>query len=202
MMSLPVKNAFGKDITPNYAKHVVHVEQILAELEGRRGHCRDMAEVRRLKLQQLLQLKSCERDAEQVMWNHFCQLTKMLRYKTETMNFLLEFHLYWHYYDNRWNLLFYARYMYMYRGQTWVEMKISVYEHKTHIELLDNCSSCDGRGSRDHLSCLEALLMNKIYSVLPSISAVLLFYFVPITQFTCKYHNLFSDSVSNHLNYL
>ena len=50
MMSLPVKNAFGKDITPNYAKHVVHVEQILAELEGRRGHCRDMAEVRRLKL--------------------------------------------------------------------------------------------------------------------------------------------------------
>ncbi|XP_041477901.1 uncharacterized protein LOC121425834 isoform X6 [Lytechinus variegatus] len=67
MMSLPIKNAFGKDITPNYEKHIAHVERILAELEGRRARCRDLAEVRRLKLQQLLQLKSCERDAEQAI---------------------------------------------------------------------------------------------------------------------------------------
>ncbi|XP_071495752.1 uncharacterized protein [Diadema antillarum] len=67
MMSLPVKNAFGRDITPDYRRHIEHVETILAELEGRRAQCRDLAEVRKLKLQQLLQLKSCERDAEQAI---------------------------------------------------------------------------------------------------------------------------------------
>ncbi|XP_077997323.1 SEC14 domain and spectrin repeat-containing protein 1-B-like [Glandiceps talaboti] len=69
MMSETVKNAFGKDITPDYTSHKDHVQRILDELQGRKLTCDEMAEVRKLKLQQILQLRTCERDADQaIIW--------------------------------------------------------------------------------------------------------------------------------------
>lgn len=65
-MSRPIKNAFGKDISPDYANQIKHVNQRLEELQERKMRCDDLAEVRKLKLQQILQLRTCEKDAEQV----------------------------------------------------------------------------------------------------------------------------------------
>lgn len=65
-MSRPIKNAFGKDISPDYASQIKHVNQRLEELQERKMRCDDLAEVRKLKLQQILQLRNCELDAQQV----------------------------------------------------------------------------------------------------------------------------------------
>jgi hypothetical protein len=65
-MSRPIKNASGKDISPDYAGQIKHVNQRLEELQERKMRCDDLAEVRKLKLQQILQLRTCEKDAEQV----------------------------------------------------------------------------------------------------------------------------------------
>lgn len=56
----------GMDITPDYAKQIKHVNQQLEDLQERKMRCDELADVRKLKLQQLLQLRTCERDADQV----------------------------------------------------------------------------------------------------------------------------------------
>ncbi|ELT90999.1 hypothetical protein CAPTEDRAFT_196990 [Capitella teleta] len=66
-LSLPVKNAFGQDVSPDNSKHTEHVEMLLGRLQARRGEAEEFAQVRRLKLQQLQQLKKCEGDAEQAI---------------------------------------------------------------------------------------------------------------------------------------
>ncbi|KAL4216901.1 S14 domain and spectrin repeat-containing protein 1 [Mactra antiquata] len=66
-MSRPIKNAFGKDISPDYANQMKHVNQRLEELQMRKMRCDDLAEVRKLKLQQILQLRTCELDAQQAI---------------------------------------------------------------------------------------------------------------------------------------
>lgn len=65
-LSLPVKNAFGQDVSPDNSKHTEHVEELLGLLQERRAQAEDLAQARRLKLQQLRQLTKCETDAEQV----------------------------------------------------------------------------------------------------------------------------------------
>ena len=65
-LSRPIKNAFGKDITPNYIEHIERIRRMLEELQERKMRCDELADVRRLKLQQLLQLRTCERDCDQV----------------------------------------------------------------------------------------------------------------------------------------
>lgn len=65
-MARPVKNAFGKDITPDYAAQIKYISQRLEELQERKMRCDELTDVRRLKLQQLLQLRTCERDCDQV----------------------------------------------------------------------------------------------------------------------------------------
>lgn len=65
-MSRPIKNAFGKDISPDYASQIKHIEQKLEDLQERKMRCDDLAEVRKLKLEQILQLRKLEKDAEQV----------------------------------------------------------------------------------------------------------------------------------------
>lgn len=65
-MSRPIKNAFGKDISPDYTSQTKHIMQKLEELQERKMRCDDLAEVRKLKLQQTLQLRTCERDVDQV----------------------------------------------------------------------------------------------------------------------------------------
>ena len=66
MMAVPIKNSMGKDITPDFTKPREHVNKMLAELEGRKFHCNELAEVKRLKLEQTLQLRTCEKDSDQV----------------------------------------------------------------------------------------------------------------------------------------
>nr|XP_006823022.1 PREDICTED: SEC14 domain and spectrin repeat-containing protein 1-like [Saccoglossus kowalevskii] len=69
MMSETIKNAFGKDITPDYSPYKTHVQDILDDLQRRKIQCDELAEVRKLKLQQILQLRTCERDADQaIIW--------------------------------------------------------------------------------------------------------------------------------------
>ncbi|KAH3754775.1 hypothetical protein DPMN_189456 [Dreissena polymorpha] len=65
-MSRPIKNAFGADISPDYASQTKHVEQKLEELQERKMRCDDLADVRKLKLEQILQLRTCENDAQKV----------------------------------------------------------------------------------------------------------------------------------------
>lgn len=45
-----------------------HVESILSELNDRKMRCDELADVRKLKLQQILQLRTSERDANQVTY--------------------------------------------------------------------------------------------------------------------------------------
>lgn len=66
-LMLPVKDATGQDTTPSNRKlHVASVEETLAMVQQRKLRCDELIEVRRLKLQQLLHLRTCEHDAEQV----------------------------------------------------------------------------------------------------------------------------------------
>ncbi|KAK3083009.1 hypothetical protein FSP39_011505 [Pinctada imbricata] len=66
-MSRPVKNAQGKDITPDYDLQVKHVNGHLEDLQERKLRCDELADVKKLKLQQILQLRTCERDADQAI---------------------------------------------------------------------------------------------------------------------------------------
>lgn len=69
-MSRPIKNAFGKDISPDYTADIKRIQRSLEELQERKLRCDELADVRRLKLQQLLQLRTCERDCDQVRISH------------------------------------------------------------------------------------------------------------------------------------
>jgi len=64
---LPVKDAKGQDVTPaERTQQVAQVDETVSGVQQRKGRCDELTEVRRLKLQQLLQLRTCERDIDQV----------------------------------------------------------------------------------------------------------------------------------------
>ena len=64
---LPVKDAKSQDATPADRKQQVsQVGDTVSAVQQRKVRCDELAEVRRLKLQQLLQLRTCERDIDQV----------------------------------------------------------------------------------------------------------------------------------------
>ncbi len=113
-LALPVKNAFGKDVTPDNKGHIAHVQKMMEDLQvqvsnqltrislpqvpemrvvgvmknsntnrtnlklfwklyfifsviqERKLRCDELSDVRKLKLQQILQMLTCERDTEQV----------------------------------------------------------------------------------------------------------------------------------------
>lgn len=65
-LCLPVKNAFGHDISPDRKQQLYGIEAMVDSLQDRRARCQDLADVRKLKLQQILQLRTCDQDAEQV----------------------------------------------------------------------------------------------------------------------------------------
>ncbi|KAH9498307.1 S14 domain and spectrin repeat-containing protein 1 [Bulinus truncatus] len=75
-MSRPIKNAFGKDITPDYANKIKCINKKLGDLQERKLRCDELADVRKLKLQQFLQLRTCERDTDQAIdWiNELCDV--------------------------------------------------------------------------------------------------------------------------------
>lgn len=66
-MTSPVVDMRGDDVTPDYSKGIAHVRLTLDELRERKLRTDELCDVRRIKLQQLLQLKQSERDAEQVI---------------------------------------------------------------------------------------------------------------------------------------
>lgn len=61
------QNSLGYEVTRDYLPGIVHVRRTLGELQDRKQRSNQLADVRRLKLQQILQLHTCERDAEQVL---------------------------------------------------------------------------------------------------------------------------------------
>ena len=65
-LSLPIKNAFGRDVTPDNRDRMLHVEQLTNELQDRKSEFDDLADVRRLKLEQVLQLRVCDQDTGKV----------------------------------------------------------------------------------------------------------------------------------------
>ncbi|KAL5005801.1 hypothetical protein ScPMuIL_016959 [Solemya velum] len=83
-MSRPIKNAMGMDITPDYAKQIKHVNKQLEDLQERKMRCDELADVRKLKLQQLLQLRTCERDADQAV-NWIMELCDVMTYTHTNM---------------------------------------------------------------------------------------------------------------------
>ncbi len=66
-LALPVKNAFGKDVSHDNKARIEHVQRLMGDLQERKLRCDELADVRKLKLQQILQMLTCERDAEQVV---------------------------------------------------------------------------------------------------------------------------------------
>ena len=62
-------SATGSDITPDFTDTIRHCQTVLDELNERKQRSDELSEVRKLRLQQCLQLKTCERDAEQVSFN-------------------------------------------------------------------------------------------------------------------------------------
>uniref|UniRef100_A0A0N5AV56 CRAL-TRIO domain-containing protein n=1 Tax=Syphacia muris TaxID=451379 RepID=A0A0N5AV56_9BILA len=58
-------NSVGRAIARDYSAAVVHIRSKMHETRDRRRRCQDLLDVRRLKLQQLLQLYTCENDGEQ-----------------------------------------------------------------------------------------------------------------------------------------
>lgn len=72
VMQTPVTNIDGDDVTPDYMNSVAHVQNTLDELKERKQRSDELCDVRRIKLQQLLQLRTCEGDAEQVSFILFC----------------------------------------------------------------------------------------------------------------------------------
>ena len=59
-------SATGTDITPDFTDAIKHCQTVMDELNDRKQRSDELSEVRKLKLQQCVQLKTCERDAEQV----------------------------------------------------------------------------------------------------------------------------------------
>ncbi|XP_066263903.1 kalirin-like [Branchiostoma lanceolatum] len=69
LLSGLVKDAFGKDVTPDHTRDFQHTKNKLEDLERRKLRCDELGDVRKLRLQQILQLRTCERDADQaIQW--------------------------------------------------------------------------------------------------------------------------------------
>jgi len=65
---LPVKDSKGQDVTPADIRHrqVSQVNDAVGTVQRHKERCDELSDVRRLKLKQLLQLRSCEQDVDQV----------------------------------------------------------------------------------------------------------------------------------------
>jgi len=74
-LSLPVKNAFGQDVTSDMRPQIQHVQRLLEDMQLNKGRVDEHADVVIIKLQQIIQLLICEKDSDQVCHDtnfHFC----------------------------------------------------------------------------------------------------------------------------------
>ncbi|VDK43910.1 unnamed protein product [Anisakis simplex] len=60
-------NSSGRAVARDYSAGIVHVRERLEETRERRRRCHHLVDMRRLKIQQLLQLYTCEKDGEQAI---------------------------------------------------------------------------------------------------------------------------------------
>uniref|UniRef100_A0A915PZX7 CRAL-TRIO domain-containing protein n=1 Tax=Setaria digitata TaxID=48799 RepID=A0A915PZX7_9BILA len=76
-------NSMCKPIAGDYSAGIFHIRGRLEETRGRRRRCQNLADVRKLKIQQLLQLYTCERDGHQVvLWIEELYETLINEYNT------------------------------------------------------------------------------------------------------------------------
>ncbi|XP_043190351.1 SEC14 domain and spectrin repeat-containing protein 1-B-like [Amphibalanus amphitrite] len=67
MLTLPVKNSAGQDITPDYSSELAHVTRLSQRLQQHVQTVLETWEISRLRLQQTLQLGQCQAQAEQAL---------------------------------------------------------------------------------------------------------------------------------------
>ncbi|EFO22577.1 hypothetical protein LOAG_05911 [Loa loa] len=60
-------NSIDRPITRDYSTGIAQIREALKESRDRRRRCQNLADVRRLKIHQLLQLYTCEEDGQQVV---------------------------------------------------------------------------------------------------------------------------------------
>lgn len=66
LLSMPVKDALGRELTVSYAGDIVNVREVLDMSTARRQLFRDSVELQRLTLQQATHIHDYEKDAAQV----------------------------------------------------------------------------------------------------------------------------------------
>ncbi|VDK79344.1 unnamed protein product [Litomosoides sigmodontis] len=66
-LSVDESNSVGRSITRDYSVGIARIREILEESRGRRRRCQKLANVRRLKIHQILQLYTCEEDGQQTI---------------------------------------------------------------------------------------------------------------------------------------
>ena len=71
LMRSPPASVYTEDVRPDYNKGIMHIQNILDELKERKLRTDELCDVRRIRLQQLLQLKQSDQDAEQVYKDYF-----------------------------------------------------------------------------------------------------------------------------------
>lgn len=66
LLSMPVKDAIGRELNVNYENDIVNVREVLEMTTARRQLFRDSVELQRLTLQQATHVHDYEKDAAQV----------------------------------------------------------------------------------------------------------------------------------------
>lgn len=72
LLSMPVKDALGRELNVNYENDIVNVREVLEMTTARRQLFRDSVELQRLTLQQATHVHDYEKDAYQVTQFYKC----------------------------------------------------------------------------------------------------------------------------------
>lgn len=75
---LPVKTANGQDIPTNNQQHKQEAENNIARSLERKQRCDELANIRRVKLKEIIELNKCENETEKVsfilaLWVSICE---------------------------------------------------------------------------------------------------------------------------------
>lgn len=69
LLSIPLKDAFGRELSVNYQEDIINVQEILDMTVARKQLFRDSVELQRLTLQQVIHIHNYEKNALQVNVN-------------------------------------------------------------------------------------------------------------------------------------